>query len=205
MRLRLSFLLFVLAGTSFSQSTNFAEGPQYLAPNVDPLYLRSISTPSVSFSPGLYDPYVNGTELTPSHVSSALAGTAENVYLGEVYWGPHPPSEILAHRIQTPSLTAEQAAANYYGTAALAANALSVPISVPIEQVLPPSSIEISSMAVPANLPPSIVNPGVTGTGDMQSLLNRGYGISLGDLAAKWKAQRGTARRSLTNEDLERK
>ena len=205
MRLRLFFLLFALAGTSFSQSTNFAEGPQYLAPNVDPLYLRSISTPSTSFSPGLYDPYITGTELAPSHVSSALAATPENVYLGEVYWGAHAPSEIVAHRIETPSLTAEQTAANVYATAALATNALAEPITVPVEQVLPPSTIEIASVSVSENLPPSIVNPGVTGTADMQSLLNRGYGVSLGDLAAQWKAQRGAARRKLTNDDLQRK
>ena len=204
MRLRLCFLLFVLAGTSFSQSTNFAEGPQYLAPNVDPLYLRSISTPSVSFSPGLYDPYVNGTELTPSHVSSAVA-SSENVFLGEVYWGPHPPSEIVAHRVETPSLTAEQTTYFTYATAGLAANALSEPVTVPVEQVLPPSTIDIASATAPANLPPSIMNPGVTGTADMQSLLNRGYGTSLGDLAAKWKAQRGAAQRKFSNEDLQRK
>ncbi len=205
MRLRLCFLLFVLVGTSFSQSTNFAEGPQYLAPNVDPMYLRSLSTPSISFSPGLYDPYISGTELTPSHVSSALAATSENVFLGEVYWGPHPPSEIVAHRITTPSLTAEQIAANYYGTAAIAANALSVPPSVPIEQVLPPSVIEIASVTLPANLPPSIVDPGVTGTADLESVLNRGYGISLGEFAKRSTARKRFANRVFTNEDLRRK
>lgn len=205
MRLRLSFLLFALAGIAFSQDTNFTSGPQYLAPNVDPLLLRSLSTPSMSFSPGLYDPYMNGTELTPSHVSSAVAGTSENVFLGDVYWGPHAPSEITAHRIETPSLTAEQTAANYYGTAALAANALSEPITVPIEQVLPPSTIEIASAAVPSNLPPSIVDPGVTGTADLESVLNRGYGISLGNFAKRSKARKRPATRVFTNEDLQRK
>ena len=205
MRLRLCFLLFVLAGTSFSQSTNFAEGPQYLAPNVDPMYLRSLSTPSISFSPGLYDPYMNGTDLTPSRVSSAVAATSENVFLGEVYWGPHPPSEIVAHRIETPSLTAEQTAANVYGTAAIAANALSEPVSVPVEQVLPPSMIEIASAALPSNLPSSIIDPGVTGTAGLESVLNHGYGISLGEFAKRSKAQKRPANRVFTNEDLRRK
>ena len=205
MRLRLCFLLFALAGISFSQDTNFAEGPQYLAPNVSPLFLRSLSTPSVSFSPGLFDPYMTGTELTPSHVSSAVAGRGENTFLGEVYWGPHPPSEILAHRIETPSLTAEQTAANYYGTAAIAANALSEPITVPMEQVLPPSTIEIASATVPANLPPSIFDPGVTGTADLQSLLNRGYGVPLGDFARSMKSRKRPSARTFTNDDLQRK
>ena len=205
MRLRLCFLLFALVGTSFSQSTNFTAGPQYLAPHVDPLFLHSLSTPSLSFGPGIYDPYMNGTDLTPSHVSSAVAGTSDNVFLGEVYWGPHAPTEITAHRIETPSLTAEQTAANYYGTAAIAANALSEPISVPVERVLPPSTIELASTTGPANLPPSIVDPGVTGTADTQSLLNRGYGIPLGDFARSMKSRKRTGGRVFTNDDLQRK
>lgn len=202
MRLRLCFLLVVLSGMAFSQDTNFAQGPQYLAPNISPLFLQPIATPSLSFSAGLVDPYGTATELTPSQALSGLAGTPDDIFLGQVYWGKHESNEILARRISTPSLTAEQTAENYYGTAALAANALTVPPSVPIEQVLPSSVVEMVSGNIPSNLPSSIVDPGVTGTADTQSLLNRGYGTPLGTLASRWKGQRGSAHRTLTNEDL---
>jgi hypothetical protein len=204
MRLRLCFLFFALAGLAHSQDTDFAAGPQYLVPNVSPLFLRSIATPSLSFGPGLSESYATVAELSPSQVPQPLSETPENVYLGDVYWGTHPPSEVVARRVDTPSLTPEQTAENYYGTAEIAENALSVPPSVPIAQVLPPSTIEIASVNLVPNLPPSIINAGVTGTADVQSLLNRGYGVSLGDLASKWKAQRGSAVRKFTNNDLHR-
>jgi len=204
MRLRSFCALIVLAGVSFAQDTNFSDGPQYLITGGSPMFLRSIATPSVSFSPGLSDPY-SGAELVPSHVNSSYANTSENAYLGEVYWGEHKASEIVARRVETLSLTADETAYYTYATAGLAANALSVTPSVPIEQVSSLSVIEIASTNNPSNLPPSIVDPGVTGTADMQSLLNRGVGISLGDFAARSRAQKHAAKQVFTNEDLQRK
>jgi len=168
------------------------------------MFLRSIATPSVSFSSGLSDPY-SGAELVPSHVNSSYANTSENVYLGEVNWGLHKPEELLARRVETPSLTAEETAYYTYATAGLAANALSGPPSVPIEQVSAPSVIEIASSNNPSDLPPSIVDSGVTGTADMQSLLNRGYGMSLGEFAARVKQQKKSVSHVFTNDDLQRK
>ena len=209
MRLRFAFLLVVLTGISFAQDTNFSVGPQYLVTNGSPLLLQPISTPSLSFGSGLSDPYASPTELAPSQisspVSSPVAENAANVYSGEVLWGVHPANEVVARRIETPSLTADQTALYTYATANEAANALSGPLSVPIESVSPSSVIELGSSPVPANLPPSIVDPGVTGTADVQSLLNRGYGISLGDFARSMKSRKRPASRVLTNEDLHRK
>jgi hypothetical protein len=205
MRLRFFLVLVVLAGVSFAQDTNFSEGPQYLITGGgSPMFFRSLATPSLSFSPGLSDPY-SGAELVPSHMNSSYADNSENVYLGEVYWGEHKPSEIAARRIETPSMTAEQTADYYHAVTEQAANALAGPVSVPIEQPSPPSVIEMASTNNPSNLPPSIVNSGVTGTADMQSLLNRGYGISLADFARSLKSKKRPAQRVFTNEDLQRK
>ncbi|HEY6769305.1 MAG TPA: hypothetical protein VI386_31555 [Candidatus Sulfotelmatobacter sp.] len=41
-------LLFVAAGSSFAQDTNFPVGPQYLITNDSPLFARPIATPSLS-------------------------------------------------------------------------------------------------------------------------------------------------------------
>jgi hypothetical protein len=205
MRLRLCFLVVVLAGLSFAQETNFSIGPQYLITNGSPLLLQPIATPSLSFGPGLSDPYASSTALAPSHILSPVAETATNVYLGEVLWGVHPPDTIVARRIETPSVSADQIATYTYSPTSEASNTLPVPLTVPIESVSPPTVIELASSTIPENLPPSIVDAGVTGTADVQSLLNRGYGVSLGDFARLMKSRRRPAARVLTNEDLQRK
>ena len=205
MRLRLCFLVVVLVGLSFAQETNFSIGPQYLITNGSPLLLQPIATPSLSFGPGLSDPYASSTELAPSHILSPVAETATNVYLGEVLWGVHPPDTIVARRIETPSVSADQIAMYTYSPTSEASNTLPVPLTVPIESVSPPSVIELASSTIPENLPPSIVDAGVTGTADVQSLLNRGYGVSLGDFARSMKSRRRPAARVLTNEDLQPK
>jgi hypothetical protein len=205
MRLRLCFLVVVLVGLSFAQETNFSIGPQYLITNGSPLLLQPIATPSLSFGPGLSDPYASSTELAPSHILSPVAETATNVYLGEVLWGVHPPDRIVARRIETPSVSADQIATYTYSPTSEASNTLPVPLTVPIESVSPPSVIELASSTIPENLPPSIVDAGVTGTADVQSLLNRGYGVSLGDFARSMKSRRRPAARVLTNEDLQPK
>lgn len=205
MRLRLFFLLVVLAGMSAAQDTNFPVGPQYLMPNVSPMELRPIATPSLSFGTGLSDAYATATELSVSQVPAPAAETPGNAFLGDVYWGPHKSSDVTARRIETPSLAADQTAYYYYATAGLAANALSEPPSVPIEPLTEPSVVEITSTGVPLDLPPSVGNPGVTGTADVQSLLNRGYGLPLGDFARSMKSKKRPSARVFTNDDLQRK
>ncbi|HTS08896.1 MAG TPA: hypothetical protein VMP68_25220 [Candidatus Eisenbacteria bacterium] len=208
MRLRFCFLFIVLAGISFAQDTNFSAGPQYLINTGSPLLLQSIATPSLSFGSGLSDPYLSSTELAPSQitspVSSSTADTATNVYLGEVMWGVHPADTIIARRMDTPIVSADQIATYTYSTTSEASNTLPNPLTVPIESVTPTSVIELAS-TTPANLPPSMINPGVTGTADVQSLLNRGYGVSLGDFAMSMKSRKRPGVRVFTNEDLQRK
>jgi len=64
--------------------------------------------------------------------------------------------------------------------------------------------VEISSVEPAAPLPASIVGDGVTGMTDSSSLRERGYGLTLAEIAALSKAHKGHAKHVYTNEDLER-
>jgi len=66
------------------------------------------------------------------------------------------------------------------------------------------SVIEISSAEPPSGLPASIVNIGVAGTTDAQSLLERGVGVTVGEAASYWKAHKGHSARVFTNADVNR-
>jgi hypothetical protein len=66
------------------------------------------------------------------------------------------------------------------------------------------SVVEITSAELPTSLPASIVDTGVTGPADAQSLRERGYGAPLGDTAAFWKAHKPHATRVYTNADVQR-
>jgi hypothetical protein len=52
--------------------------------------------------------------------------------------------------------------------------------------------------------PASIVESGVTQMIDGQSLIQRGYGMSLAEVAAEWKARKIAPVRTYTNQDIER-
>lgn len=79
------------------------------------------------------------------------------------------------------------------------------PVLFPIYYGYPmPSVVEIASSEPPRELPASIVDPGVTGIRDAQSLRESGYGAPLGDIAAFWKTHRPHAHRVYTNADVER-
>jgi hypothetical protein len=65
--------------------------------------------------------------------------------------------------------------------------------------------IELTGGALPTNLPASMFDPGVTGTASAESLQQRGYGVSLGEVAAYWKAHKRHASRVITDEDLRSK
>jgi len=125
MRLSLALFFFSLAGLSFTQDTNFPQGPQYLIVNGSPIFSHSIATPTLAFSSTIPDPY-NGTELAPSHIAS-LTTAPPNTFLDEVYWGERNPSEFMQPRISTPILTAEQTAFYTYATANAVTTALSAP------------------------------------------------------------------------------
>lgn len=66
------------------------------------------------------------------------------------------------------------------------------------------SDIEVSSAKVPASLPASIVNVGVTEMLDPHSLRARDYGMDVGEVAAYWKSHKLHASRVYTNADIER-
>jgi hypothetical protein len=200
MRLSLVLLVLSLTGFCFAQETNFQQGPQYLVVNASPLFLRPISTPTMSFSSTISGPY-DGTELAPSQIASPTT-TTNNSFAGEVFWGEHNPSEAMQPRISTPILTAEQTAFYTYATENGVAAALSAPPVIPLELPAGSSVIEITSAQMPANLPPSIFDPGVSGIVDSQSLHDRGYGISLGEFAAQLRAHKRAATHVFTNEDL---
>ena len=55
-----------------------------------------------------------------------------------------------------------------------------------------------------SSLPVSIVESGVVETTDVQALRVRGYGVTLPEAAAYWKAHKVSAPRSYTNSDIER-
>ncbi len=64
--------------------------------------------------------------------------------------------------------------------------------------------VELTSAELPRELPASIVDLGVIGITDPQSLRLRGYGIALGDAASFWKAHKRRATHVYTNADIER-
>ena len=68
----------------------------------------------------------------------------------------------------------------------------------------PATVVEITSTEPPRNLPASIVDIGVVGLSDATSLRERGYGVTVGETAAFWKAHKSPAARVYTNRDIER-
>lgn len=134
------------------------------------------------------------------------------------------PSTLFLHSIATPSLSFQSEAV----PAPVAAPA-GVPEPVSISQVeetpapLPTginlariywgpfpdiaqqaSDIEITSSGLPNSLPASITDTGTTAIVDAQSLRQQGYGMSLGETAAFWKAHAAHASHTYTNKDVER-
>ncbi|MFZ0860350.1 MAG: hypothetical protein WB781_15065 [Candidatus Sulfotelmatobacter sp.] len=67
-----------------------------------------------------------------------------------------------------------------------------------------PSVVELTSAEPPRELPASIVDVGVAGITNAQTLREQGYGVPLGDTASFWKAHKPHAPRVYTNADVER-
>jgi hypothetical protein len=201
MKLR-SFLvsLLLLAGVGFAQDTNFSAGPQYLVTSSLATFLHPISTPSLSL--GEAQPATN--EITPTE-SPAISETpapfipSSQTFFSHVFWGDHSSSEIEDRRIATPILSLSTAE----NPSVTATEAETLSNQQAPQQVAEGSRvIEITSAAMPANLPASIIDTGVTGITDPQSLMERGYGVSLGEFAAFVKAHKRSGARVLTNDDL---
>lgn len=201
MRLLLSLLVVFVAGSSFAQDTNFPVGPQYLVTSGSPMLLQPISTPSMSLSAPMPDPYIDQTQLAAA-VISAPRPTVPDAFWSDVFWGQDKP---VTPRVVTPSVTPDETALYTYATANQPLPSEAVAATMTPEVPTESSVIEITSTRMPANLPSSIFDPGVTGTADAGSLLARGYGMSLGDLAKYWKTYQRPSAHIFTNEDLHRK
>jgi hypothetical protein len=192
------FSLLILTGVSLAQDTNFSTGPQYLVTSSIATFLHPISTPSLSL--GEAQPTTN--EITPTEIP-ATSETPEpfipssQTFFSDVYWGDHNASQIEDRRITTPSLSLSAPAENGNVTPAEAEASASP------QTTEGPTVIEISSAAMPTNVPASIIDTGVTGMTDVQSLMERGYGVSLGEFAAFLKSHKKKGARVLTNEDLQ--
>jgi hypothetical protein len=204
-------LLFVVA-TSFAQEkdTNFPAGPRYLITTGNPMLLGPISTPSLNLS----GTTLAGTSDVPRPVEMpAFAPVETIVYLHDVYWGDHLPGVSLARWLEPPIMTPDQASwyMNYVTSQATAT--YQVPYAETGEfpgfsgPELPagPNVVELTGGPMPANLPASMFDPGVTGMTNTESLQQRGYGVSLGEVAAYWKAHKKHASHLIIDEDLRRK
>jgi hypothetical protein len=67
-----------------------------------------------------------------------------------------------------------------------------------------PSVVELTSTGPPSEVPQSIIDAGVVGMTNVQSLRERGYGVTLGESASFWKSHKHHASRLYTNADVER-
>jgi len=214
MRLQCLPLLFLLVvGTSMAQDTSFAVGPQHLITTENTMWLRPIATPSLNLGGGS----LAGTSEVPSPVEVPVYTPPETiVYLNNVYWGDHTPDEVFAQRLEPPSMTADQTAWYMNYVASQAAGAAQGSYTGSAEMAVVPALtaqtsglgsgsnvIELTGGPMPTNLPASIFDPGVTGMTDPQSLQQRG--LSLGEVAAFWKAHKRQGPHIFTNQDLRRK
>ncbi len=208
MRLRMVLALIpFLIAISFAQETNFSLGPQYLVTNGSPQTLRPIATPSLSL--GEAQPSV--ANVTPTETlaeqSPSISSGPSDTFLGGVYWGDHKSSEIIGHRLETPSMTVSETALYMESVANQVAgvpSAETTETAQPAETSIRSSVIELTGLPFPTNLTASILDVGVTGMTDVRALAARGYGISLGELAAYWKTHKRTAPRVFTNSDVAR-
>ena len=196
-------LLLILSGICFSQDTNFPSGPQYLITTSSPMILRPIATPSLSLSETRPIPTVSTTEQGLAQEAPAPSAVTNQTFLSDVYWGNHSAGEVQARRVSTPNVSPSEVAMNI-GVGALEATPVATE-ALPGLPVQPASSvIEVSSAALPANLPPSIFDTGVTALTSAQALRERGYGLPVGDVAAYWKVNKPTVVRVFTNQDVQR-
>jgi hypothetical protein len=174
--------IFILGGISAAQDTNFASGPQYLITGQSPMFLHSIETPSLSFGPSsAIAPPVTTKNIEASQVVETPTSAPSGVDLTEIYWGK---PENTANTGETEASESETSAVQNTQVQA--------------------SDIEISGTNPTQPLPASLFDTGVTGIADAQSLHERGYGVSIAESAAYWKAHQSRPVRTFTNKDVER-
>jgi hypothetical protein len=125
-------------------------------------------------------------------------------------------SQLFARPLATPSISLGAPLPEMQSLPAIGPTAENQPVAASSELPRQPdlfpiyygppatSVVEITSAELPPTLPASIVDTGVTGIADAQSLRERGYGLPLGDTAAYWKAHKPHASRVYTNADVQR-
>ena len=181
--------LLVLVGFSVAQDTNFAVGPQYLVTIGNPMLLRPIATPFLSLS----GETLAGTSEVPTPTEPpAFAPLETVVYLDNVYWGEHKPDEVVARRVEPPSMSPDQTAWYMNFVASQLTSPAPAPSAETTASAAGSSVIELTGAPVPANLPASILDVGVTGSTAALTFQERGFETSLGDVAAYWKSHRRT-------------
>lgn len=202
MRLKSALVLLpVLTGICFAQETNFPVGPQYLITNGTPLTIRPIATPSLSLGEAhSFVADLNATEQIAEQVAS-VPSAPNNTFLGAVYWGEHKEADIVARRLETPSVSVSDTALYMNHVVGQISQAVPPPAES-VETPAEPSVIEIAGAGLPPNVPASILDVGVTGMANPQMLIARGYGVPLGDVAAYWKLHKRAAPRVFTNSDI---
>lgn len=195
---RALLVLLILVEISFAQDTNFSVGPQYLVTTGSTMLLNPIATPSLSLS----GETSAGTIAVPiTYEPPAFAPVETYVYLDNVYWGEHKPGEVLARRIEPPSMTPDQTA--WYMNFVTSQLTSPPPASAETTASAEGSNvIELTGGPMPTNLPTSIFDVGVMGRADPLALQECGHEISLGDVAAYWKSHRRTAARVFRNSDV---
>ncbi len=124
-------------------------------------------------------------------------------------------SPLFLHSIATPTLNLDAPLPNVLPPVTesnTVVSSSSEPVSAPSPESLArvywggptESEVELTSEEPSAPLPASIIGDGVTGMTDASSLLERGYGISLGETAALWKAHKARATHVYTDADVQR-
>ncbi|HKV79158.1 MAG TPA: hypothetical protein VJP02_13510 [Candidatus Sulfotelmatobacter sp.] len=194
--------LLVLAGISFAQDTEFSARPQYLVTTGSPMLLRSIATPSLSLGETQPVAVSAGTNETTAEQTAPSSASPSDAFLGGVYWGEHKSTEIVGRRLETPGMAPSDTARYMNSVASQSVSALTTVSAEAAEVSSGSSVIQLSGAQLPSNLPSSILDVGVTGTANRQSLLARGYGVPLGDVAAFWKSRKRNTSRVFTNSDV---
>lgn len=79
--------LFVLAGVAATQDTNFPVGPQYLVTSANPMFLRPIATPSLSFSAAPAESSVPAETIPTTDQLNPVPTVPVQASLSGIYWG----------------------------------------------------------------------------------------------------------------------
>ena len=220
MRPILLCMLLPLIGICVAQDTNFPAGPQYLMSFGSPLFAQPIATPSLSLEaplPGLPSlPAVGPTISNQPYTSNPeLAHQAD---LFPIYYG-YPrisaveltstelprklPANIVDVRVA--GITdAQSLHERGYGVSLGEAASFWKTNKPHSTRVITNRDIELISTELLRELPTSIIDIGVTGIADAQSLHEHGYGVSLGEGASFLQTQKPHATRVITNRDIER-